>query len=291
MAHLGHRTPGLAYLHYIDPILVQQSKPLAPPIPGIGGQALELPNASAPGEPVAEVPPVEPLAPPMAAAAGQRTLKDVALAYVAGSTRSDAYRSRLFAIVKELDRWQGLRVHAEMLTDALLLDWLAWKRDRLTSPTVVQHRRMLVRLWAFAFASGWTTIDPHVNSVWKAGHVRQRRQIACIQTEPGELRHFLRTVFAPTRLVDKSPHTLRLYETTCGNLARFLGREARLTDLTNETAKRFLRWYAEGEKVRSIKSVAKERSNLISLWNFACRQHIVWEFPEIPVIGPERGAT
>lgn len=32
MAHLGHRTPGLAYKHYVDPRLVQRDKPLPPPL-------------------------------------------------------------------------------------------------------------------------------------------------------------------------------------------------------------------------------------------------------------------
>lgn len=31
MAHLGHRTPGLAYKHYVDPRLLEQDRP-APPV-------------------------------------------------------------------------------------------------------------------------------------------------------------------------------------------------------------------------------------------------------------------
>lgn len=34
MAHLGHRTPGLCYKHYVDPRLIQRDKPLPPPLMG-----------------------------------------------------------------------------------------------------------------------------------------------------------------------------------------------------------------------------------------------------------------
>lgn len=34
MAYLGHKTPGLAYKHYVDPRLVQQQKPNPPPLAG-----------------------------------------------------------------------------------------------------------------------------------------------------------------------------------------------------------------------------------------------------------------
>jgi integrase len=34
MAYLGHRTPGLAYAHYVDPRLIQKTKPSPPPLAG-----------------------------------------------------------------------------------------------------------------------------------------------------------------------------------------------------------------------------------------------------------------
>ncbi|MFO0897599.1 MAG: hypothetical protein U0836_09275 [Pirellulales bacterium] len=36
MAHLGHKTPGLAYAHYVDRLQVGHNKPMPPPLPGLG---------------------------------------------------------------------------------------------------------------------------------------------------------------------------------------------------------------------------------------------------------------
>ena len=35
MRHLGHRTPGLAYKHYVDPRFISEAKPIAPALPGM----------------------------------------------------------------------------------------------------------------------------------------------------------------------------------------------------------------------------------------------------------------
>lgn len=49
MAYLGHKTPGLAYQYYVDPRLIQQTRPTPPP--------LELPAAD-PDDPAKRLPPL-----------------------------------------------------------------------------------------------------------------------------------------------------------------------------------------------------------------------------------------
>ncbi|HUY91686.1 MAG TPA: phage integrase SAM-like domain-containing protein [Pirellulales bacterium] len=39
MRHLGHRTPGLAYKHYVDPRFISEAKPIAPALPGMAATA------------------------------------------------------------------------------------------------------------------------------------------------------------------------------------------------------------------------------------------------------------
>lgn len=83
------------------------------------------------------------------------------------------------------------------------------------------------------------------------------------------LRAFYDDHYKPLRLRGRSPETFRLYEVTFRALAVFLGREALLSDLTDETVSKFAAWrQAAGV---SIATVNRDLCSVLALWRFACR--------------------
>jgi len=93
------------------------------------------------------------------------------------------------------------------------------------------------------------------------------------------LETFFLDYFAPLFLRGRTANTLRLYRTTQRNLAKFLERRPRLSDLNDVTVNRFLHWFRE--LGRSPCSVNKERSNLLAMWRFACRKRFLVEWPDV----------
>lgn len=96
---------------------------------------------------------------------------------------------------------------------------------------------------------------------------------------PTSLRQFYLTFFLPLRLRSRSPRTKALYETSLRNFDKFLGRAALLRDLDDLTVNGFLAWFrALG---RSPYSVNKERSNLLAIWRFGCRERLIEKWPNV----------
>ena len=87
-------------------------------------------------------------------------------------------------------------------------------------------------------------------------------------------------------LMGLADRSVVLYGHTIKKLEEFLGREAMVTDLEDVTVARFLKWRAgntrKGRPI-SAHSVAKDRSQLLALWNWACRKRLhPGEWPGLP---------
>ena len=101
------------------------------------------------------------------------------------------------------------------------------------------------------------------------------------------LREFYAAYFEPLRLRSRTDRTKALYQTTLRNLARFLERQPRLRDLTDDTINRYLSWFRG--LGRSPFSVNKERANVLALWRFACRKGFVANWPDVDMeVEPRR---
>lgn len=87
-------------------------------------------------------------------------------------------------------------------------------------------------------------------------------------------------------LMGLSDRSVVLYRHTITKLAEFLGREPQVADLEDVTVARFLKWRAgntRGSRVVSPHTVAKDRSQLLALWNWACRKKLhPGEWPGLP---------
>ena len=92
---------------------------------------------------------------------------------------------------------------------------------------------------------------------------------------------FFEQVYRPLKLIGCSPNTSRQYRIMIGVYSRHLGRDARLSDLTDVAVAGFLSLYSEG---RSPCTVNKARDHLVALWNYAARKRLVYEFPDVPKI-------
>jgi integrase len=87
-------------------------------------------------------------------------------------------------------------------------------------------------------------------------------------------------------LMNLSDRSVQLYRHSIAKFEEFLGRPAEVADLEDVTVAKFLRWRAtnkRGAKPISVHSVAKDRSQLLALWNWACRKKLhPGEWPGLP---------
>lgn len=101
------------------------------------------------------------------------------------------------------------------------------------------------------------------------------------------LKAFYSEYYQPLKLRSRAPNTRRLYEFTIRNFSRFLGRDATLADLQDDTVSRLIGWMME--RGRSPYTANKERSQLLAIWRFAARKGFVQIWPDVePEIQPER---
>ena len=87
-------------------------------------------------------------------------------------------------------------------------------------------------------------------------------------------------------LMNLSDRSVTLYGHTIDKVQEFLGREPLVDDLEDVTVSKFLRWRATNPcrgRTVSPHTVAKDRSQLLALWNWACRKKIhTGEWPGLP---------
>lgn len=101
------------------------------------------------------------------------------------------------------------------------------------------------------------------------------------------IRDFFENKYRPRRLRGRSRNTLRLYRHSITAFSRWLGHEAELSDLNDDAVCQYLQALREQEL--SPYTVAKERSQLLAIWNCAARLKIVDRFPDVmPEKKPER---
>jgi site-specific recombinase XerD len=87
------------------------------------------------------------------------------------------------------------------------------------------------------------------------------------------------TMYRPIRLPFAAPNTLRLYRHSVVAYSRHLRRDATLEDLDDVAVGTYLSSLAGGGL--SPYTVAKERSQLLAIWNFAARRRLVDRWPEV----------
>jgi integrase len=97
---------------------------------------------------------------------------------------------------------------------------------------------------------------------------------------------FLHDVYVPLRLRGRSRESVRLLRHAITQFSRWLGRPALLDDLDDLLVSRWLT--ARGEKL-APNSVARERSGILAIWNFAQARGLVRLRPAVaPELVPER---
>lgn len=97
------------------------------------------------------------------------------------------------------------------------------------------------------------------------------------------LREFLMDRYAV--LHNLKQRSVDLYSMTIDRYRDFLGREPELTDLDDLQVSKFLRWRAATPhrgRMAKPASVAKDKAQLVSLWNAAARKKLVDVFPDLP---------
>ena len=85
--------------------------------------------------------------------------------------------------------------------------------------------------------------------------------------------------YRPLRLRGRSPETSRLYRISIRHFDETMGRDAVLTDLTNENINRHLQRIRD--KGRAPATVNKDLSQLGAIWRFASRHGHVGNWPEV----------
>ena len=87
-------------------------------------------------------------------------------------------------------------------------------------------------------------------------------------------------------LMNLSDRSVSLYGHTIDKFAEFLGREPMVADLEDVAVSKFLRWRATNPcrgRVVSPHTVAKDRSQLLAIWTWACKKKLhAGEWPGLP---------
>lgn len=104
------------------------------------------------------------------------------------------------------------------------------------------------------------------------------------------LREAFDRLYRPKKLFGKSASTVRLYGYTFQYFAVFLGREATIDDLTDETVMSLMEWIRD--RPLSLRTANKTRDQLCALWSFLAKKGIVKTFPDVPsFVEPQRSPT
>lgn len=107
-----------------------------------------------------------------------------------------------------------------------------------------------------------------------------------------EVMRSLRAVYVelyyPHKLQASSPKTHSQYLIQLRHFDEFLGRDATLADLTDETVSRCLGWLRQ-QRHQAAPTANKFRSHILALWRFLARKHIVPVWPDVCALPePER---
>ena len=156
-------------------------------------------------------------------------------------------------------------------TFARLGEWLA--SEGFKPDSIASTKTRLRTLWRFASSEKVVAIPP--------AKKQYKSALPWESESPAErsLRWFFATHYRPLKLRSRSDNTARLYDHTMRNFSRFLGRDAMLEDLTDDTVSRLLSWIID--RGRSPHTAEKERCQLLAIWRFACRKKFLDEWPDV----------
>lgn len=93
------------------------------------------------------------------------------------------------------------------------------------------------------------------------------------------LRSHFELLYRIHRLAGKSPETVRLHRTELNGLARYLGREALVSDLSDELLLGYMAWQAGRGLVPQ--SINRGRSKLVAQWKFLYHKGIASKWPDV----------
>ena len=96
------------------------------------------------------------------------------------------------------------------------------------------------------------------------------------------IREFLNDRYAI--LHNLKPRSVDLYTLSIDRFRDFLGREPELSDFEDLTVSKFLRWRAvtpHNGRIPSPASVAKDKCQLLGMWNAAARKRLTEHFPDL----------
>lgn len=219
------------------------------------------------------------------------SLSDVLAPTLSGLSKySKDHISRVRRVVDLLYTMLGAGASATDLNPQTADRFLEILKGRKNKPVTVKKLfDTFRRLWANAHEQ-WPDVVPMplIDRKKLPPHVRKGKHLAEAYPEPQDpdqrardLTLFFERNYAVRRLVGKSICTTRLFRVTLRNFCRFLQRRATLDDLNDETVCLFLN--DRFSKV-SPYTVAKDRSGLLALANFAAKKRFISEFLDLPCI-------
>ena len=167
--------------------------------------------------------------------------------------------------VAAFNTWYGGDVFLDEMSPELVDEF----EESGTRPADRQH--------AGAIRSIMQTIDPAVwrkRTVPTAGDEDKERPLTSFH-----LRRVYLDQYEPKALRTKRPNTKRLYINTLNQFDKYLGRDATLDDLKDDTVGNFVAWVVETG--RSKHTANKHIFNLCAIWRWCCRKGILDQWPDV----------
>jgi integrase len=167
---------------------------------------------------------------------------------------------------------------------------IAKKKER-TKPLLKSEREIYAKV--FAEHARWAGLEVNTQAGTNISLVGRKpipRRLEQLATEiDGQLTLYglFKSHYQPKRLLGKSQNTTRLYLCSLRKFGQYLGRDAMLTDLTDQAVGDYLQHLIDVGKL-SMSSIEKEATQLLVLWRFAARRNMGPLWPEIqPPKAPE----
>lgn len=93
--------------------------------------------------------------------------------------------------------------------------------------------------------------------------------------------------YLPSNLRITSNSTIKHYNITIRQFGEFLGRDAKLEDMTDGNATRFCRWL-QLEKDIATQTIEQRMNYLRAIWRWCCRERLIEKWPNFQTAPPEK---
>ncbi len=181
-------------------------------------------------------------------------------------------RQPYISALNRFGRFLGREPYLADLTDDKLRQFVQWLDAAHGGKSSANTVAAIRSLWRFAAEAGYCGRPKYKR--------RNPRREPASSPAPNSLMLAFQNDYAPLRLTGRSPQTRHAMQIAIGHFSKMLGREALVTDLTDENLVRLLSFLIDTRQNSAI-TANKVADKLLALWRFLAKRKRVDLWPEV----------